>query len=338
MEEFELKDFNKRIGLNVELKEISKIICRKYGIGEFIDNKIIEIGYEDYNYVLVTTMNKYCVKIFNIEREEENLKEYLHRIEEVAKTEINTPKPIKINEKVYLRLEYSGNIYTICVFEYIDGNNFFELNIKPSEEEIKELARQTALINKMKIDVNFIYDSWAIINFEKEYKKKRRFLDEKTQKEFDLLLEEFQSLEIERLPKGFVHGDIITTNVMKDRNKKLWIIDFAVSNYLPRIIDLAILACNLCLNLDSKEKSINNILILLNEYNRYNKLEKYELENFHIFYKLANAMHIMSTIYIIATEGDSDENQYWLNEGKKGMEFSESLRDEMHVFIDNRTN
>ena len=33
--------------------------------------------------------------------------------------------------------------------------------------------------------------------------------------------------------------------VMKDNNGKLWIIDFAVSNYMPRIVDLAVSSCNL---------------------------------------------------------------------------------------------
>ena len=41
---------------------------------------------------------------------------------------------------------------------------------------------------------------------------------------------------------------------MKDNNGKLWIIDFAVSNYLPRIVDLAVSSCNLCLNPDSIKK------------------------------------------------------------------------------------
>lgn len=49
MDTFELQDFNKRIGLNTDLKNISQKICESYNLGEFISNELITIGYEDYN-------------------------------------------------------------------------------------------------------------------------------------------------------------------------------------------------------------------------------------------------------------------------------------------------
>lgn len=65
MENFELNDFNKRIGLNTDLKNISQKICESYNLGEFISNELITIGYEDYNYYLTTNKKKFCVKIFS---------------------------------------------------------------------------------------------------------------------------------------------------------------------------------------------------------------------------------------------------------------------------------
>ena len=102
---------------------------------------------------------------------------------------------------------------------------------------------------------------WAIINFEKEYKQKRKYLSKEYQVEFDKLLEELQRIDFNQLPKAFVHGDIINTNVMKDNNSKIWIIDFAVSNYLPRIIDLAVISCSMCLDENSKDKTYDNITL-----------------------------------------------------------------------------
>ena len=188
---------------------------------------------------------------------------------------------------------------------------------------IKELAKQTAMINNLDIKPNFIYDSWAIINFEEEYNKKREYVSQEYKEQFDRLLEELRKIDFDRLPKAFVHGDIISTNVMIDKDSKIWIIDFAVSNYLPRIIDLAVISCNMCLDKDSKERTYENISLLLSEYNKYNKLSEYELETFGTFYKIANAMHILQTQYIIKTDGDSEENQYWLNEGIVGMSYSD---------------
>ena len=61
-----LREFAKRINLNTDLDNISKEICNEYNLGQYISDTIIEIGYEDFNYILETSSGKYCVKIFNI--------------------------------------------------------------------------------------------------------------------------------------------------------------------------------------------------------------------------------------------------------------------------------
>ena len=55
MDYFELQDFNKRIGLNTKLDNISKEICNIYNLGNFISNDLMTIGYEDYNYILTSS-------------------------------------------------------------------------------------------------------------------------------------------------------------------------------------------------------------------------------------------------------------------------------------------
>ena len=326
MDKFELQDFNKRIKLNTDLKNISEQICIYYNLGDLFSNELITIGYEDYNYYLTTSKGKYCVKIFSKIRSEEDIKNYLARIRAVANSDVSSPKPLLINDDIYLSLDYENNHYDICVFEYINGKNYFEIGENPTTDVIKELARQTALINNLDIKPEFIYDAWAIVNFEKEYSQKREYLSDKYKEEFDQLLIELKNIDFNKLPMGFVHGDIISTNVMVDNNSKVWIIDFAVSNYLPRIIDLAVTSCNMCLDKKSEDKTYENIALLLSEYNKYNKLTDYELETFGTFYKLANAMHIMQPTYIIKTDGDSEENQYWLNEGMVGYSYYDDER------------
>ena len=130
MDTFELQDFNKRIKLNTDLKNISERICESYNLGEFISNELITIGYEDYNYYLTTSKGKYCVKIFSKIRTEEDIKNYLDRIRAVANSNINAPKPFLVDNDIVLSLDYEGNHYDICVFEYINGKNFFFFFLK----------------------------------------------------------------------------------------------------------------------------------------------------------------------------------------------------------------
>ena len=109
---------------------------------------------------------------------------------------------------------------------------------------------------------------------------------------------------------------------MKDNNGKLWIIDFAVSNYMPRIVDLAVSSCNLCLNPKSLKETKSGIEMILKEYEKYNKLTDYEKEVFPIFFDIANAMGILQISYLISQGEASMEDRFWYNVSEKGLEFS----------------
>lgn len=153
-------------------------------------------------------------------------------------------------------------------------------------------------------------------------KKKEKYLNNKYNEVFKSLAHKIANVKFEELPKSFVHGDIISSNVMKDKSNKLWIIDFAVSNYLPRIVDLAVTSCNLCLNPESIDKTISSTKMILEEYQKYNKLTDYELECFPLFYNLANAMGILQISYLNSLGETSEEDKFWLTESEKGLSFS----------------
>lgn len=154
------------------------------------------------------------------------------------------------------------------------------------------------------------------------YEEKGKYLNNKYNKIFKSLIDRITNVKFAELPTSFVHGDIISSNVMKDSNNKLWIIDFAVSNYLPRIVDLAVTSCNLCLNPKSQDKTIKSTKMILTEYQKYNKLTDYELECFPLFYDLANAMGILQISYLSNFGKKTEEDDFWLQESEKGLSFS----------------
>lgn len=316
------KEFKDRINLNTDLNIISNQICKDYGLGEYISDTIITVGYEDFNYILETTKGKYCVKVFNKERTDEDCKKYIDRIELASETNINTPKLYKIDDKSEHIVKVDEIQYRLCVFEYINGSSFLDLGIIPNEDEIKEIIKQMAFIHKQQLNSEFIYDKWAIVNFIEEFEDKKIYLNEDDYRKLSELLNKFKNIDMKNLPHTFIHGDIITTNVMKDNKGNLWIIDFAVSNYLPRIMDLAVSSCNLCLNPDSIEETKSKINMMLKEYEKYSKLTDYEKKVFPIFFDIANAMGILQISYLASKGETSEEDKFWYNESKKGLEFS----------------
>ena len=318
------KEFYDRINLNTDLENISKEICKKYNLDEYISDELILVGYEDFNYILNTTKGKYCVKIFNKERTNKDVNNYIDRIELASTLNINTPKVYRVKNNCLQIIDINNNQYRLCVFEYVNGKSFYDLNEILTEKEIKEIIKQMVYIHNAKLDSEYIYDKWTITNFIKEYKDKKNYLDKKYIDIFNKLTNRLEKVDFNKLVYSFVHGDIISSNVMKDKNNKLWIIDFAVSNYLPRIVDLAVTSCNLCLNPNSKAKTIESTKMILEEYQKYIKLNEYELETFPLFYDLANAMGILQISYLNSIGEASDEDKFWLEESEKGLSFSDN--------------
>lgn len=312
--------FKKRIGFKGNLDVVSKKICEEYNIGNFVSNKIILIGYEDFNMILKTSLKKYFVKIFANFRDANDRHRYIEIMQESISVNISTPKLLKSKQSFLTKINIENHELFLCLMDYIEGNNLYEINEKLHEKEIRFLSRQASIINSINLKPDFVYDSWAIINFKKEFEKKSEFLSDSDLKLIQPLVKEFDDLNINELPHCFVHGDIINTNVMKDINSNLFIIDFSVSNYYPRIQELSVLACNIFFDPDSIENSNNNLQIALNEYQKIIKLTDQELNALPTYIKLAHAMHLLSANYEKVVENnDSAENEYWLNLGRTGL-------------------
>lgn len=312
--------FKERINYKGDLKDISLEICKDYNLGEFKSNKLVLMGYEDFNFILETSNGKYMVKIFAKFRDLEDCKRYIKVMEKAIEKGISIPKLLKSNKNHLYTLEVNNTKLRLCVLEFIDGKTLFELKERLSSDEIKFLAYQASLINTINLKPRVVYDEWAITNFNKEFKKKKTALSKEDLEIIEPLIDKFNKLQIEKLPHCLVHGDIIVTNIMKDINDKLWIIDFAVSNYYPRIQELAIMACNLLFDENNKANNEKNLEMALKEYQKIIPLTKSELEILPIYIKFAHAMHLLSANYEKVHENNSsEENEYWLNQGKAGL-------------------
>lgn len=207
------QEFKNRINLNIDLSIISREICKAYFLGEYVSDKIITVGYEDFNYILKTTKDKYFVKIFNKERTDSDCQNYMDRIELAQLANINTPNLKKCNDKSEYITTINNVKYRLCVFEYIDGNSFFDLDIIPDENEIKEIIRQMANIHKQKLNSDFIYDKWAIVNFINEFENKKQYLNETDYNKLNKLVTDLKKIDMNKLLYAFTHGDIISTNI-----------------------------------------------------------------------------------------------------------------------------
>ncbi|MEK6959194.1 MAG: phosphotransferase [archaeon] len=312
--------FKKRIGFKGPLEDISIAVCKQYGLGAFVSNKLVTVGYEDFNFSLNTSKGIFFVKIFANFRTLSDCKRYVEMIEEALAKKVHTPKLLKSRYGYLNIVKANGRKLRLVVMDFIDGKSMFESRIKLNQKEVKFLAKQAVRVNLMGVKPKFVYDHWAVIHFLKEFRKTKRFLTASDLALVAPLIKEFKELKIDTLPHCFVHGDIITTNIIKDKKGKLWIIDFSVANYYPRINELAVMICNTFFDPKSKARTDKNFKIAVKEYQKITPLTQRELKALPVYVKLAYGMHMLGPTYQKFKKGNkTSENNYWLKQGRAGL-------------------
>jgi len=317
-----MNNFQRRINYQGNLQPFLQQVCKEFSIGEYENYGIIPIGYEDFNLAVITDRGKYFVKIFGSFRSKDECNRYVGIMESVLKAGVSHPLLFKSSQGYLYELSNNGLTDRLCVMQYIDGKNFYELQTIPTTEEKRFIIKQAALINKINIKPSFVYDRWAITSFLKEYNKKSEYFNKNDKKLIEPIIETYNSLSIDDLPHCFVHGDITKTNTMKSANGDIYILDFAVANYYPRIQELAVILCDLFFHPKNPNEFPKNYELALNEYQNYIPLTDDELKKLPNYVKLAHSMHILLANYEkVANKNSSSENEYFLGIGRVGLRY-----------------
>ena len=320
------EDFQARINYPGKLRPLMSQVCEAYKVGDYIDHKIIATGYEDLNLILETYRGKFFIKIFSAFRNENECINYISVMLDVVNAGINHPKLYK-SQQGYLYKKTLDNVtIRLCLMQYIDGESLYEIKVKPNLTELKSIIKQASLINSLKLKPKFTYDSWAIFNFLKEYKQKNKFLNDRDAKTLSSLMKAFSSFDLSILPNCFVHGDLIKTNILRDIKDNIYIIDFSVANYYPRIEELAVLLNDTFFDKDSFDRTKEYYYHVLEQYQRHIYLTALEIENLPLFIKVGHAMHVLRANYEkVVNDNNSQENEYFLKLGRVGLEYSNKL-------------
>lgn len=305
-----------RIDTIEDINILSKLVCEEYELGVFKDTYVIEIGYEDFNAVITTSIGKFLMKVFRNSRTDKEVEECINRSYMAFENNVKTPKIYKNSKNELISIiEYLNSRFRLCVIEYIDGNNFFELNKKPTLEELRKIVDIASNLNKIDYRPNFIYDTWAITSFCNEFEKKKEYLEEKYLNIIEPIYNKFKQFDYDRLPKAFVHGDMMSTNLMLDTNDDIWVIDFSVSNYTARLNEIVVICDDIAVVPGEKEESERRIMIAFDEWCKKVNATQFEKESFKMLFDVANAINVLNPLYEIATGNDSEETKMHLNAG-----------------------
>lgn len=314
--------FQQRIGYSGDVSIVLKQVCRDYDVGVYKSHKLITTGYEDFNLILQTDEGRFLVKIFALFRDLAECERYVNVMLRVIAAKITHPNIYESVQGYLYQGQVNGASIQLCVMQYVQGQTYFELGTTPTLGEAKQIVKEIVKINSMDYKPLFVYDSWAIPNLLTKFNKVKSYLNSENRELVQPIIEQFKNFDFTKLPHCFVHGDVITTNVLKGKDSAIYILDFACSNYYPRIQELAVFVGLSLFDPKNPQSFSQYYKIVLEEYQKNIKLTSAELEALPFYIKLAHTMEFLgATLDWKLHFNSSPENMSALKVGLAGLKY-----------------
>lgn len=306
-----------RLAYSGDLEPVIDRLCEAYGVGKPASSNVIEVGYEDCNVIVETDQDKYLAKMFAKTRTAEEIARYTTTMQKVIEAGVHHPELLTTHSGDVV---YTDKGITLVLMRFVEGRTFFELDQAPDAEGRTAVLEQAARVNSIDYKPTYLFDSWAIPNIRAMFDKVRQFIEPEDLKLVEQAMARYEAIPVDDLPHAFVHGDFTKTNVLKGDDGKIYILDFSVANWYPRIQELAVIAANL-LHKDNDDSSLEDRCNLLaDEYSQFNALTAMERQHLPAYAVAGIAMEFMGAHQEKHINGnDTDETDYWLKLGRAGL-------------------
>lgn len=315
----------KRTNLSISLEELLKDAQSKFSsLGKVNDFSPINEGYEDANFILITSTGKFALKIFEKNRELENINSYVRILRECRNVGVPTTEILTDFNDGLGFVETNGNKTYYIITRFFEGSNF--QNTTPTLEDIKTVSLHISKLNTLNFPVVSEYDSWGVKNFAKEYEIKKYKLNPEQNSLVMDSYEDFIKIDFANLTKSVIHGDMQRKHVIKDMDGNYCILDFGCMAFDYKVIELAIYLAWFCLQEDTWNDKDIIFEQVLDIYNSTHRLSQTEIDVIPTLVKASYAAYYMTSSVMI-NEGDkSEETLDWNNRAKKMLELSKDWK------------
>lgn len=303
----------KRIGKNIDIKMLSNLICSSYELGQYKKYDLIFVGIDDLSYYLDTTKGKYVVKIINHEKTLQEIENFIQKNHIILRNGIKAPKILSYENGELFTCNISETTINLIVMECINGKDLYSQNQKITKVDIDKLVNSVISLHDIKdIVENEEYDEYCFMNIKKDYEKTKSFLPKEIKEKVEEAIQDFDRIKIDQLPNCFIHGDLISTNIIKDRENKLWLIDFYQSGNGIRLLDIVKILNSVIDNYKYKDGEEELEQYFIEQYTIRNPLTEYELQVLPILRRIDVVTGIMLETYDYIKDENSEENKFWL--------------------------
>lgn len=303
-----------RISYKNGFDEVVNHLCEAFDIGKPTTYSLIPFGFEDCNVIVEAGGKKYVAKIFSKERDKATVDRLVTIMTKVVEAGVQHPRLIESTTGEFL---HRDGTLSMVLMEWIQGKTFLELDRVPNSEELASIIEQAAKINQIDYHPTTLYDSWAIPNIKEMFAEVRGFLGAQDLLLVEEVMSRFEKISVAELPRAFVHGDFTKANVMKGDDGKIYILDFSVANWYPRVQEIAVVSANLLYSKNGDQSLQKRVDSCSHLYQRWNPLTEFEKSSLYVYALAAVVMEFMGSHrekYVKANI--SPEVDYWMDLGR----------------------
>lgn len=316
-------DPDNRLGYDGDLHKITAHAAAFVGIGEPKHIEHIAEGYEDCNLKVQSDSGTYVCKLFadnqlgdysKTRRGSDVTDRVVEIIQAVEANGVQTPKLLR-GMTGYL---YREDGLVALFYQWLNGSTYYELGRSPTETELNSIIKQAALINTTFLKPIYYDDIWAVPHIHTLTAKVRPYLSSVDIDLISHVIRRFDAIKIDELPKCLVHGDLTKGNVIVATDNKPYILDFSVTNWTTRIIELVLIISNLTYEEASEQPLKERARLVADIYQQYNPLTRRELDALPDLSLAGSAMEFLGSVWRQKfLNDDSEETKYWLQLGQK---------------------
>ncbi|HEY1646174.1 MAG TPA: phosphotransferase [Candidatus Saccharimonadales bacterium] len=308
--------YQERLDYKGDIKPLIAAISEGYELGIVQESSVFNVGYEDCNVRVQTDTGQFVIKAFNKLRAEQDVDRYVSVMQAVVGSGVHHP-PLHRTKSGSLLFTHPSGVSAVAM-DFIEGHTYFDTKAVPTDEELALIADEAVKIHSLDIDPAYVFDSWAIPNIHEMHTASLPLLDEEGKRLAQAAISRYEGIDLSKLEKRFIHGDIISPNTLLGSDGKVWVLDFAVSNVYPRVQELAVMASSLLAG--SQPSSLSQrVERVKNAYLKAGgELTDYEQQILMDYAIAAAAMEFMGSHKVKYTDKeDPEESDYWIGVGKQ---------------------
>ena len=277
-------------------KENIEEILSNYAIGKLNSFKGIQEGIENTNYFLLVDNKKYILTIYEKRVKSEDLPFFSELMTSLNKASVRCPIPI-VNKQKKSITDYNGK--KLMIVTYLEGKAKKILTPQNCKSVGIEVAKMHEITKNFKIKRknNLSINSWRKLF--SSVKKECSKIHQDLPKLIESNLNDVEKNWPHDLPKGIIHADLFSDNILFNNNQFSGLIDFYFSCEDFYAFEIAICFNALCFDGVPKNLSFNvtKAKNFIDGYNSIRKLTDDEKENIKVLSQGAALRFLLTRVF-----------------------------------------